>query len=306
MDLGSDLNRMVARRFGVVTRQSLLTHGMSASGVDRRLRSGLLVPVHPGVFRHAAVAPSRHQTLLAAVLAAGPSAVASHRSAAWLHGLRRRPSARPEILVPGDRHRRLQGVTVHRTDTLDLVDCSSIGAIPTTTPARALLDEGAVLPVRLVEADLEAALLDRRCDLADLWDVLNRLGGHGRPGTGVLRRLLEARGPSTPALESALELALLHLLRRCGFPEPMRQHAVTLALGRTVRLDFAWPELRIGIEAEGRRWHTGTAFERDLARRNALTETGWLLFHYGWTAVRATPERVAAELWRARHLAAAA
>lgn len=250
--------------------------------------------------------PTRQSLLLAATLAAGPAAVASHRSAAWTHGLRSRPSARPEIVIPGSCHRQLDGVIVHRSDSLDLIDCTVVRGIPTTTPARALLDEGAVLPARLVEADLEAALLSGRCDLGDLWDVLARLGGRGRSGAGVLRALLEARGSSTPALESALELALLQLLRRHGFPEPTRQFVVALALGRTVRLDFAWPELRIGIEADGRRWHTGTAFERDLARRNALTGAGWLLFHYGWTAVHSTPDQVAAELWRARRLAEAA
>ncbi len=86
----------------------------------------------------------------------------------------------------------------------------------------------------------------------------------------------------------------------------MRQFVVTLAFGRSARLDFAWPELRIGIEAEGRRWHSGFAFERDLARRNALTQAGWLLFHYGWTALRTTPDRVAEELLLARRRAQAA
>lgn len=306
MDLGPELTRLVTQQFGVVTRSSLSARGMTGSQIDRRLRSGLLVPLHPGVFRHAAVAPSRHQALLAAVLGGGPTAVASHRSAAWLSGMRGRPSVRAEILVPGARPRRLSGVVVHRSDTLDLVDCRVVRGIPTTAPARTLFDEGSVLPAALVEADLEVALLEGRCDVADLNDVLVRLGGRGRPGTAILRQLVEARQPSTPALESVLELALLQLLRRCGFPEPVRQFVVDLALGRSVRLDFAWPDLRIGIEADGRRWHTGAAFERDLARRNALTEAGWRLYHYGWTAIHSTPDLVVSELRRARHRAEAA
>lgn len=86
-------------------------------------------------------------------------------------------------------------------------------------------------------------------------------------------------------------------------PSPPASTRVDLGLGRSVRLDFAWLELRIGIEADGRRWHTGTAFERDLARRNAVTAAGWRLYHYGWTAVTSAPERVAAELWLARRQA---
>ncbi len=195
---------------------------------------------------------------------------------------------------------------MHRTDSLDPVDVGRADGIPVTSAARTLLDEGAVLPARLVEADLEAALLEQRCDVADLQEVLARLGGRGRRGAAVLRQLLEARAPSTPALESALELALLQLLRRAGFPQPARQLDVVLSPGRTVRLDFAWAELCIGVEADGRRWHTGFAFERDLERRNALTRAGWRLFHYGWTAIHSGPERVIEDLWQARRVAEAA
>lgn len=73
-----------------------------------------------------------------------------------------------------------------------------------------------------------------------------------------------------------------------------------------MRLDFAWAELCIGVEADGRRWHTGFAFERDLERRNALTRAGWRLFHYGWTAIHSGPERVIEDLWQARRVAEAA
>lgn len=306
MDLGPEANRLMARQFGVITRAGLRSAGLTGNQIDRRLRSGLLVVLHPGVYRHAAVARGRRGSLLAAAFAAGPAAVVSHRSAAWLHGLRDRPGAPPEVLVPGDGHVRVRGAVVHRSDTLDLADFSTLEGIPVTAVPRTLLDEGAVLPRFRLEADLEAALLGHRCQLGDLWEVTTRLAGKGRSGVGALRALVEARSPSTPALESALELAVLQLLRRHGFPEPVRQQVVALALGRIARLDLAWPELLIGIEAEGRRWHTGTAFERDLARRNALTEAGWRLFHYGWSAVRTTPEKVAAELWRARRLAEAA
>ncbi|MGH9183589.1 MAG: type IV toxin-antitoxin system AbiEi family antitoxin [Acidimicrobiales bacterium] len=306
MTVAAMVSRLAVRRFGVVGRAELLAVGLSPSQVDRRLRAGGLVRVYDGVYRHAAVSPSRRGALAAAVLAVGPEAVVSHRSAAWLHGLRDRPAAPCEILVPGDRRIRLPGVVAHRTDTLDLLDLGTVDGIPVTTPARTLLDEGAVLPAPLVEADLEAALLQHRCRLDDLWQVLARLGRPGRGGTAVLRTLLEARAPSTPAVESALELALIHLIRDAGLPEPARQHPVPLPLGRSVRLDLAWPKLRIGIEADGRRWHTGTRFEADLARRNAITAAGWHLYHYGWAAVRLRPETVIAELGQARRQARAA
>ena len=45
--------------------------------------------MHPGVYRVPSTAPSWHQALTAASLAAGAGAVASHRGAAFLHGLAR-------------------------------------------------------------------------------------------------------------------------------------------------------------------------------------------------------------------------
>ena len=50
------------------------------------VRRGELVRLDRGVFRLAGTASSDLQVLLAAVLAAGEGAVASHRAAAWLWG----------------------------------------------------------------------------------------------------------------------------------------------------------------------------------------------------------------------------
>ena len=84
------------------------------------------------------------------------------------------------------------------------------------------------------------------------------------------------------------------LLRRHGLPEPVRQHEVSLPEGRVVRIDLAYPEVRIGIEADGRVWHSGAAeFSRDRRRANRLAGQGWTVLHYGW-----------ADLDRGRDLAA--
>jgi very-short-patch-repair endonuclease len=45
-------------------------------------------------------------------------------------------------------------------------------------------------------------------------------------------------------------------------------------------VDFAYPDRRIAIEVDGYRWHAGRRrWERDLARRNALTALGWRVLH---------------------------
>lgn len=60
---------------------------------------------------------------------------------------------------------------------------------------------------------------------------------------------------------------------------------------RRWRLDFAFPELRLGIEVEGGIWtqgrHTrGTGYEKDLEKYNALTLAGWRLLRFSGKAIR--------------------
>ena len=54
-----------------------------------------------------------------------------------------------------------------------------------------------------------------------------------------------------------------------------REHPVFVD-GGVYYLDFARPHFKIGVEADGRWWHSDRAsFERDRARLNALTAAGW-------------------------------
>ena len=99
------------------------------------------------------------------------------------------------------------------------------------------------------------------------------------------------------AMESRLEVALLRLIRESGAPRPVPLLEAVVAGGRRVRFDFAWPDRRLAVEADGRRWHaTTTDFERDLARHNAVTAAGWRLYRFGWADVHQRRERTLATL----------
>src|SRR5215218_6134527 len=101
---------------------------------------GLLVAVHRGVYRHAAVPESPSGDLMAAVLASGAGALASHRSAGRLWRLRDVPRWRPEVTVCRTSRPKVPGVVTHRTDTLDAEDVAAADGIPVTSVARSLLD----------------------------------------------------------------------------------------------------------------------------------------------------------------------
>jgi predicted transcriptional regulator of viral defense system len=292
----SRLAHAVVRQHGNVRTSQVHRLGASDRVIRRRREQGLLIAVHRGVYRHAAVHPDTRARLHAAVLAGGPAAVASHRSAARLHQLRGVPLGRPEITVPGTRLPRHRGITLHRSNLLEALDVTSIDGIPVTTLARTLLDLGAVVPFEVVELAAQDALVEQRTSTTELICTLERVGRRGRRGTAALRAVVAASLPAD-GVDSRLELALLRLVESCPVPPPVLQHEIVVAGGGRYRLDEAWPDLRIAVEADGRRWHsTRRDFERDLARVRAITAAGWSHYRYGWADVHQHAPRVRAEL----------
>jgi very-short-patch-repair endonuclease len=70
------------------------------------------------------------------------------------------------------------------------------------------------------------------------------------------------------------------------------------------RVDLAYPDVLLAIEADGYRYHSGrVAWQRDLERRNALTSRGWRVIHVTWKDVVLEGERVAADIRRALGIA---
>lgn len=295
MNADRDLDRLAARQHGLVARHQLRALGLSARQVDSRVVAGVLVVVHRGVYRLDGVPRTREQRLLAGCLAGGEGAAASHRSAAALWELRGVGWPAPEISVPGRTKPALRGVVVHRSGRLEVGDVTRRLNIPVTTPGRTLLDLGAVAP-GLVEPAMEDALFRGLVSESALRRLLDRVGSPGRNGTAVLRELVDGREPGQAPTESPLEDALVRLFRRHGLPEPVRQYPVTLAGGRVARIDLAYPELRLGIEADGRRWHSGRAdFERDRARGNQLAAQGWTMLRFGAHDIRRRGRGIVAE-----------
>jgi hypothetical protein len=294
--LDAALARPAADQLGLATRSQLLAIGATDDVIRRRLASGLMRAIHPGVYLHASW-PFTHETrLLAAALACGPTAVLSHRSAAAAHrfdGIRR---VRPEITVVGTVLPQLDGVTLHRTDTLEAIDRSVVGALPTTSPARTLLDLGAVVPFEVVHEVVHAAFVAKLVTHRELLSVLDRVGKRGRRGTASLRAILREELPDE-RLASMLERDLLRLIHLAGGPPPELQHRLVCTDGRAVILDFAWPDLRFAIEADGHRWHsTPKKLEADNARRRSIRATGWTLDAYGFGDVHARKHAVVDEI----------
>ena len=130
------------------------------------------------------------------------------------------------------------------------------------------------------------------------------LRARGRPGIGVVRRLLDERGPGFVATESELERRLLAALSGAGLPAPRRQvwTGGTCAAGR---VDFAYPEAALVIEADSRRHHMiRLDSEADGSRDNWLMAAGWRFLRITWQQVTGSPGEVVRLVTEARRAAA--
>ena len=134
--------RELARRFrdqhGVASRSQLLALGVSRALLARRLRSGEWEPVGRRVVRLAGSQPTTEQQLLGYCLAAGPSAVASHDSAAWLWKLAP-PPTRHHLTVGRTSSARAVGAYVHKPRVFPC-EVAMVRHIPCTSPPRTILD----------------------------------------------------------------------------------------------------------------------------------------------------------------------
>jgi hypothetical protein len=97
----------------MVARWQLLALGMTEEMVKTRLGRGGLHCFHRGVFAYGHRSITMESRWMAAVLAFGPRAVLSHRSAGQLWGLVPRSSIAPEVTRPGRAGKRPH-LVVHR------------------------------------------------------------------------------------------------------------------------------------------------------------------------------------------------
>lgn len=299
--MGNSIGQVVSfarRNGGVFTREEALALGMSARTLDRRAAEGVFVRIRPGVLALPG-APDPHLLDLH-VACRKLGAVVTHQSAAYIHDLDRPRHVKPTVSVERNRTKDLVGVTVHQLNDLDPVHVVDVEGLRVTNPERTIVDLAAVFNerrlARVVDNGLAAGLLD----LDALQDLFVQLGRRGKPGTTRLRKLLEARGGDFVAPESELERLMLLVIEQSDLPSPVRQFKAPWLRPVNGRVDVAYPDNRLLIEGDSRRWHMlAEAFETDRLRDNAAQLAGWRILRFTWLEITDHPERVVATIRRA-------
>lgn len=255
------LASLAAAQRSLVTHAQLLAAGFSARQIERRVEGGRLHPVHRGVYAvgHPVLPPLGAEQ--AALLAIGPHAALSHRSAAVVWGLLP-PLPGPVDVLHWPPHRRTRpGIRLHRTFTAPPTRVHQ--RLRVTTPADTLVAlTGAVDSGTLARAIQEAQT----------------------------RRLVPK--PRDGYTRSEAERRLLRLIDDAHLPRPR-----TNAFAAGHEVDTLWPEHRLIAEVDGFAFHhTRAAFEHDRARDADLILAGYTVLRITWRQLTEEPHAVVARL----------
>jgi very-short-patch-repair endonuclease len=288
--------QIAARQHGLVTLEQLRDIGLTADACRKRLKAGRLYRVHRAVYAVGHRRMTRERSWMAAVLACGPEAVLSHRSAGALLGLLPPRRQAIDVTTAGRRGRLTKGIRAHCDGSLGERDRTRVRDIPCTTVARTLLDLAAVVPVGELEKAIGEAEVLKALNRRHLRELLSR--SRGRRGVARLRKCLTVLDPQTGRTRSELERLFLSICRRAAVPRP-KVNCLLQVGDRLLEPDFLWREEGLIVETDGGEAHdTATARARDRRRDQRLMLDGWRVVRFDWSQVIDEPAEVARILCR--------
>jgi very-short-patch-repair endonuclease len=259
---------LARRQAGVVSRAQLLTAGLAPGAIERRVGSGMLVPVYRGVYAAGYRELGRDGRWRAAVLACGDQAALSHGDAAANWSIGGAPSGPVSVTMPGPSGRkRRRGIVLHRAP-LPPGDVVVRDGLRVTSPARTLLDLAALLPTRDLERVVDEAHYLNRVSARTFAETLER--NRGRAGAATLRAVLRGHELGSTRTETALEERFLTAVRAAGLPQPRCQ----VWIGPH-RVDFLWAAVRLVVEVDGPAHRRRARQSEDAARDRELDRRGY-------------------------------
>jgi very-short-patch-repair endonuclease len=242
------LARLATHQCGVVGRDQLVALGFTRREINRRVDARRLIRLHQGVYAVGHEALSDRGRMIAALLAAGPGAALSHRTAAYLWKILPSMPSFVDVTLTDRKPRSRHELKIHRAVSLET---TRHHGLLTTTPLQTIDQLKEPDATRARAEALVQRLIPRTAD------------DHAEP------------------TRSELERALLPALRRAGLPRPLVNHPVC---GHEV--DFYWPQQRLIVETDG--WATHghrAAFERDRAHDAARQAAGFTVVRFTWRQV---------------------
>ena len=267
-------SRLALKQFGVFSTHQALAEGLTTSSLYRRVSSGQLQKVLPGVFRSAGVVDSFETRAFASLLWAGEGCALSHETAGALWGFDGCENHGIHLLCSARRRSPADWLTLHQGALLSK-ERVKLGRFFATSASRTLLDLAASMDRTSLEVVLESALRKRATSVERLDRFLAQRGTSGRNGASNLHALLAERESGYRPTDSALEVRVQRLLRSAGITGFEVRPLLRLEDGSLVEPDLFFRAQRVAIEAHGYRYHSGrSAWEKDIERKVRLEANG--------------------------------
>lgn len=276
---------------GPFRRADARSAGIGRRELERLVASGRVVRVLREVYLARWLEDDPVARAAAVGIVLPPGAAVCRETAAWLHGIdarapgRHRSAPLLQVLVPRcSEPVSRPGVQGYSSD-LGPDDLCVVDGVTATTPARTAVDLLRWAPPFLGLAALDAMAHSGLVGPAEVTGRLSAL--RGQRHVAKARRLAALCEPATESAgESWMRLRVLD----AGMPRPVVQIPILSGGVEVYRLDCGYPELRVGFEYDGARWHgeTSAQIQADGLRREDL------LLRFGWTVVGATSEHVLA------------
>jgi hypothetical protein len=230
----------------VLSHGDLIGLAFSAKAIKHRVRTGRLHPVVRGVYAVGRRHLSREGRWMAAVLACGPDAALSHRSAAALWGFGTEHEDYIDVSVRRNSEARTHGIRCHRRPTLPPSAITTHQNIPLTQPVQTFLDLATVTGPKGLERAINEA--DKH-DVIDPDTLRKALDEHaGDPGVRPLRWVLDKH--AFRLSDDELERLFRPLATEAGLSTPLTKVDVN-----EFEVDFFWPDLGLVVETDGWRYH---------------------------------------------------
>jgi hypothetical protein len=278
--------------------------GLSETRLARLARSGELVKVRYGVYATAAILaraendPRIGHAIEVAAATARNKGVASHHSAARLHGLdllSKPPAGTVTLTVPRGTHtgRHGQAQVIQHVAELPSEHVTKLYGQLATIPARTVADIARTSTFMEGVVIADSALRERHTSKTELRRVLARC--ERWPGISQARDVVEF---ATAIAESALESCARVSFREQGLPTPELQVNIVGCDGSFIaRVDFLWRAFNTIAEADGLlKYSDRDDAIAELRRDRLLREAGLEVVHFTWKELFADPVRVATRI----------
>jgi very-short-patch-repair endonuclease len=279
--IDSALRGIAVDQLGLLSAAQALRVGVDYRALARRRQSGSLMPVFANVVRLGSWPTSAEQRSLGAALAV-PGATIAGIDAAVIHKIPipkavRNTQADVHLHVEQKRIVRIKGICARRVSRP--LPTQHWHGVKLATPASTLVSLGGLGAQDVFERALDHCLINKMVTAHGVVALLEGLTVRALPGRGLMLDIARKRLPNDRNRvlhRSKLEQDVGGWLNAGGVKGWSANFTVRLGTGRTIEIDFAWPDQKVALEVSPFHTHgSQKTQERDAQRRRLLILLGW-------------------------------